>query len=275
MSWKYWLREFLRNDLLTKFTHPLNLFPVEMTDPKMVESLIRTLYPMISDKPLIRLGPKTDGGYLVPDDLTGIEACFSPGVSNISGFEMDCAELGIHVFLADRSVDNPPEMHDLFHFTKKFIGATSNDEFMSLDNWVNSSINDPNSDLLLQMDIEGFEYQVFLSSSDSLMKRFRIIVAEFHTLEQLWNRPFYNLAKSTFEKILQTHTCVHIHPNNYFKPLSKTGLKIPPLLEFTFVRNDRVSSANYAKTFPHPLDFDNTPYPSIDLPKCWYIEERT
>ena len=29
---------------------------------------------------LIRIGSKNDGGYLVPDDLKNINACFSPGV---------------------------------------------------------------------------------------------------------------------------------------------------------------------------------------------------
>ena len=36
---------------------------------------------------LIRLGNDGDGGYLVPDDLNGIEACFSPGVAGNVNFE--------------------------------------------------------------------------------------------------------------------------------------------------------------------------------------------
>lgn len=36
---------------------------------------------------LIRIGGALDGAYLVPDDLDGIEACFSPGVSNRKDFE--------------------------------------------------------------------------------------------------------------------------------------------------------------------------------------------
>ena len=91
---------------------------------------------MSCDKPLIRLGPDSDGGYLVPDDLAGIKACFSPGVAQVSGFERDCANLGMQVFLADRSVENPPESHRLFEFTNKFVGVTTSEEFMTLDHWV-------------------------------------------------------------------------------------------------------------------------------------------
>jgi hypothetical protein len=41
--------------------------------------LIRSLHPIDSGVPLIRLGPDGDGGYLIPDDLNGIQYCFSPG----------------------------------------------------------------------------------------------------------------------------------------------------------------------------------------------------
>ena len=42
--------------------------------------LIEEIRPDTTDKPLIRLGSEADGGYLVPDDLEGIVACFSPDV---------------------------------------------------------------------------------------------------------------------------------------------------------------------------------------------------
>ena len=50
------------------------------TQEKKVLELIKKLQPYNVGKDLIRLGAKRDGGYLVPDDLVEIEACFSPGV---------------------------------------------------------------------------------------------------------------------------------------------------------------------------------------------------
>ena len=67
--------------------------------------LLHRLHPRCDDKELVRFGPMGDGGYLLPDDIGGIGACFSPGVSSISGFEKQCAELGIPVYLADASVE--------------------------------------------------------------------------------------------------------------------------------------------------------------------------
>lgn len=249
-------------------------YPTRLTDKGMLQSLMHRLFPVSPGKQLIRLGPEGDGGYLVPNDLAGIEACFSPGVGDIFGFEKDCAALGMKVFLADGSIDLPAELHDQFRFTKKYVGVTTGNDFMTLDDWVDSSLVSPQTDLMLQIDTEGYEYETFLSVSDSSIRRFRIIVAEFHGLDQLWNQPFFQLSSRAFEKILQTHTCVHIHPNNRCGPLDKSGLTIPPLAEFTFLRNDRISQQSYANTFPHPLDFDNCPdQPHFPLPKCWYSEQ--
>lgn len=258
---------------LFKALAAVNEFPTEMTAKSELQSLLKKLYPLFSAKELIRLGPKGDGGYLLPDDLVGIQACFSPGVSTVSGFEKDCAELGMKVFLADKSVEGPAFEHELFFFTMKHVGAISNDDFMTLDSWVASSISETNSDLLLQIDIEGYEYEVFLSASDSLMQRFRIIVAEFHQLDQLWSKPYFKLAERAFNKIMQTHTCVHIHPNNNSGSLDKDGLNIPEVMEFTFIRNDRMENSSYQQTFPNPLDCDNSEHPTLVLPKCWYSSE--
>jgi len=243
---------------------------VDQTDEKRIQELIHALHPITCDKPLIRIGAKNDGGYLVPDDFEGIEYCFSPGVAGVSDVEKDCAKRGMAVFMADQSVDQPATQHERFHFTKKYIGVTTNEGFMTLDDWVASSCSDSKSELFLQIDIEGFEYEVFLACSDQLMRRFRIIVAEFHRLDHLWAKPFFNLASRAFYKILQTHKCVHLHPNNWRGTVKNGDIEIPINLEFTFLRNDRIHNAVHARTFPHPLDADNVDKPSVVLPPCWY-----
>lgn len=231
--------------------------------------LLKYLYPLSTDKELIRFGPKGDGGYLIPNDLEGIQACFSPGVSLVSGFEKDCADLGMQVFLADGSVDGPADEHELFHFTKKFIGGIPRDGFMTLDDWVAASVEDTTSDLMMQIDIEGFEYEVFPSISESLMKRFRIIVVEFHRLDGLLGAKCQEISDA-FEKILQTHTCIHAHPNNCSGSLEYEDIAIPRVMEFTFLRKDRIKHFSYQTVFPHPLDCDNLPKSPLVLPQCWY-----
>ena len=267
------MRENIKSLLIT-ILGLKNLFPAGLTDSGRVRSLLEKLRPLSTDKQLIRLGPATDGGYLVPDDLAGVKVCFSPGVGCSSHFEKDCANLGMNVFMADKSVERPRIEHELFHFTKKFVGVRTNDDFMTIDHWVFSSMPEKDTDLMLQIDIEGFEYEVFLSATDALMRRFRIIIAEFHQLDQLWNRPFFNFASHAFDKILQTHACVHIHPNNNKRSIKKDNIEIPPVMEFTFLRRDRIGHFSYQTSFPHALDSDNIScMPSLVLPKCWYRQE--
>ncbi|MEL6603390.1 MAG: hypothetical protein AAFP20_09230 [Cyanobacteria bacterium J06614_10] len=249
---------------------PGKVFPSTATDRQAVQSLINKLHPISPEQGLIRLGPKGDGGYLVPDDLAGIEACFSPGVSAVSGFEKDCADLGMSVFLADKSVAGPSIDHERFHFMRKYVGALNNDDFIKMEDWVGAVLPGSSAELMLQMDIEGFEYETFLNMPDSLMRRFRIMVIELHWLDQLWGWSFFQLASRSLEKILQTHTCVHIHPNNCGILLNNDGVPIPATLEITFLRSDRLSDRRYAHRFPHPLDVDNTSAPTIVLPSNWY-----
>jgi len=243
-----------------------------LTSNKDLIEFINQLKPVKIDKNLIRLGSQKDGGYLVPDDLAGIEALFSPGVGMSSSLELDCAaNRGIKAFMADASVEGPVEKHELFHFEKKFIGAIDNDEeFMTIEKWIDNADISSDSDLILQMDIEGYEYETIYSMSLEKLKRFRIILVEFHQMDMLWNSFYFEKFKNVFLKLTQTHYVVHIHPNNCCEPINKDGISIPPVMEFTFIRKDRVKVDGYVEVFPHPLDVDCAAKKPFSLPKCWY-----
>lgn len=231
----------------------------------LLKPLLPQLYPVTTDKQLIRFGPDGDGGYLIPDDLEGIQACFSPGVSSISGFELECAERGMNVYMADASVDSPPDQHASFHFRKAFIGNRTQGDYITMDDWIHEALGDQKGDLILQMDIEGWEYKALNAISDQYLNRFRIIIVEFHGLDFLLN---YKIR--TFQKILKNHVCLHIHPNNCAEPTQIASVCLPRTMEFTFLRKDRIKSRNYQTEFPHPLDCDNTLNPTIILPEYWY-----
>lgn len=247
------------------------MFLTNLTPVDQIRTLIRQLHPLAPPKPFIRLGPAGDGGYLVPDDLEGITTCFSPGVGGIAGFEHDCANRGMTVFMADASVDGPPSHHPAFRFCKRFIGALTDEQYITLDDWVQQSLPAGSTDdLLLQMDIEGSEYEVLLATSTDLLRQFRIIVIEFHYLDQLWNKFFFRVAGRAIAKLLQTHACVHIHPNNQRGAMTLSDITIPRTMEFTFLRRDRLTGEHYRRDFPHPLDHTNTVRDGLSLPKCWY-----
>ena len=240
------------------------------TDKAAVLELVARLHPLVTDHPLIRLGCSGDGGYLVPDDLEGVAACFSPGVDNRATFETSVIERGIPCYLADASVDRAPIKGDLVHFSKNFLGVTNNETTITLDEWVNA--NKPgNDDLILQMDIEGAEWPVLLNVSRDTLRRFRIVVIELHDLERLMDKHAFIIIKSTLDRLLQDFYIVHNHPNNYGRTVRCHSLVIPRVLEMTLIRKDRVRSTEFAHTFPHPLDAKNDiNAPDIPLPAPWF-----
>ena len=141
---------------------------------------------------------------------------------------------------------------------------------MTMDVWVERSIGGSSGDLLLQMDIEGAEFETLLNTSSELLERFRIMVIEFHYLHQLWNKPWFILVSRVFQKLLSSHSVVHIHPNNCCGSLKSGGFELPRVAEFTFYRNDMFTERRFCDRFPHPLDCDNTSKSALVLPRCWY-----
>src|SRR3569832_552374 len=134
------------------------------TEPVKLERFLQELSPLKTNHDLIRIGGDGDGGYLVPNDLAGIRTCFSHGVSDIATFEQDLIGRGVRCFLADYSVDRSPIQHELIEFEKKFLGPFDKGEFMTLESWVDRRA-PGETDLILQMDIEGAEYGVILDTS--------------------------------------------------------------------------------------------------------------
>jgi hypothetical protein len=262
------LRDVFGNYLLSK-----NIRISQTVSQSLLEDFFKKIHPINSGHPLVRLGGEDDGGYLVPDDLEGIGACFSPGVSDVANFELDFANRGVKSYLADYSVESAPIQNEFIDFEKKFLGSEENDIFMTLDSWIQRK--EPNkNDFILQMDIEGAEYDVIYDLHSEILKKFRILVIEFHRLDSIFDKTGFKLINLTFNKLLKDFEIVHIHPNNCRVPVVYGGFEVPPLMEFTFLRKDRVVTKGKGEpqlSYPHRLDRpcvkSIVDYP---LPNCWW-----
>jgi len=236
-----------------------NYFASKRTPAEAIRAAAALLRPLDAGHPLVRIGAAGDGGYLVPDDLLGITACFSPGVSAIAAFEADLESRGIVSYLADGSVPGPPPGCGHMHFERKFLGTYEADDLTTLGAWVARQPQAATGDLILQMDIEGAEYDVIANVAPDLLRRFRIIVVEFHDLHCL-AQPFVHARMvAAFRKLAQTFVPVHLHPNNYAGIATIAGLRMPRMLEVTYLRRDRCRRLVPRRDFPHPLDRDNMP----------------
>ena len=263
---------YLKNRFLN-FLEKKDLVMSTGTDLKKLQELIGNLRPIKTEHELIRMGGLNDGGYLIPDDLTNIYACFSPGVDATSSFELSCLDKGMKLFLADASVDGVgEELIGLdYDFEKKFIGIKIDEDFLTLDEWVDSKLTHSGEDLLLQMDIEGAEYETLIALSRKLLSRFRIICIELHHIGDWVTASNFKFIELALSNITRTHTCVHIHPNNTGHVTNRGGLDLPNTMEFTFLRNDRIAQRQDRSDLPHELDIDCIPsLPHLELPKCWY-----
>ena len=239
---------------------------------------IKSLLPFDTGHDFIRLGGASDGAYLIPDDLSGIAACFSPGVNNFKNFEDDLLNFGIKSHMCDFSSKlsnfQTPLNKDMQTFQRLWLEPESSDDSISLSEWVNS-LEPDSGDLLLQMDIEGAEYRNLLELPLSTLSRFRIIVIELHGLDWIgWSNFFLKaVLLPVLTKLQDMFVVSHVHPNNVTGAINiYEDVSIPKLLEVTFLRKDRVKIGGILNqtNVPHPLDIKNVSNrPSLLLGKPW------
>ncbi len=233
-------------------------------------NLIEKIKPKDLGYNLVRIGPKGDGGYLIPDILDQIEECFSPGVGSITGFEEHLCKKNIQVFMADNTVDKPLINYKNFNFTNKNIGSFNDDKVMTLDSWINNKSKN-SKNLLLQMDIEGHEYNSLSSLSEENLNKFKVLIIEFHFFDQVITNYGYNVILDTMSKLTKYFDVAHIHPNNCCGYFKIKDLIIPNVIEITFLNKSLTIHRKKIDKLSHELDFKNVnKNKDILLDKKWY-----
>jgi hypothetical protein len=230
---------------------------VEVSKEQLIK-LFHQFKPLYCGVDLIRVGPQFDGGYLVPNDLEGIDWCISPGCGAMWGFEKDLWDrFKIPSIIVDHENMKPIDLPKEFIFENTFIGYTDQFNYSTLHSIIQKNCRS-DQDLMLQMDIEGHEYLSILASDDDLLKQFRVIVIELHYLNRAQSNVYTeNLLQPFMNKLTKNHTVVHLHPNNLCGVWKLHGLEFPQVCEITLIRNDRIKSEPYYIDLPHKLDSPN------------------
>ncbi len=235
-----------------------------------LKELVKALRPVKTDFDLMRIGGANDGGYLIPNDLNGIAACFSPGVADTASFEIALCKRGIGSHLADASVDGAPKGFTPLSFTKKYLDGYNDETNMTLDFWFNEH-DLIAKDCILQMDIEGGEYATIIATPPEVLKQFRIICVEIHDTDAWFNPIAWNTVQTFFAKLTEDFHVVHNHPNNNCGTVDAQGFLLPRVFELTLLRKDRSEALGFVEDLPHSLDAPNvTDKPVLELPKEWY-----
>jgi len=111
---------------------------------------------------------------------------------------------------------------------------------------------------------------VLLAASDATLGRFRVMVLELHDVQRAWERGGLMLMRAALRRLEAGFVVAHVHPNNRGGSVRRRGLDVPPLLEVTWLRRDRVRGVGGWAGLPHALDRANVPgRPEVALPGCW------
>jgi hypothetical protein len=211
------------------------------------------LWPVNTGHKLQRLG-----NYLFPKNIGKIDAVFSPGVGPTSDFEYEFAKKGIKCFLADASVTTPAITHKNFIFTQKHIGKKTTENYMTLRQWVHNHYSVGNN-AILQMDIEGGEYESITRTDQNTLCKFKVIIIEIHKLNILSSQEGLELGTILFYNLLNNFYVCHFHTNNYIRPIHYKGIIFPSDIELTLVRKDLCTSKTPVTELPNPLDIPSNP----------------
>lgn len=185
-----------------------------------------------------RIGPKKDGGYVIPElVLEKCSALFNYGVENEMNYEIEFAETyNKPVFMFDHTITpiNPSLINYNLNYKHEGLGFTDNcSDFIQHSNEYGIKEN-----ILLKIDIESNEYGYFENVNiDEIANRCIGIIIECHYLSDIqWRNRFFNI----IDKINKHFILCHVHGNNFGSTFNYNGNIIMDVVELSFIRKDLV-----------------------------------
>lgn len=122
----------------------------------------------------IRIGDKRDGGYILLNDFKNIKIGYSFGISREISFDKGLADKNIDVFMYDHTIDKLPFENPKFHWKK--IGLTgrnmNKNNMKTLPELIKDNGHSNEKNMILKMDIESYEWEVFQYLPINNMRQF-------------------------------------------------------------------------------------------------------
>lgn len=209
----------------------------------------------------VRLGPKEDGGYVMPEIvLQNCSALLTYGVGNDIRYEEEFSNTYKKpVYLFDHTLGNPGWKKDDLTFFPTGLGFGENCKEWYQD-YEDLNIN---GDIFLKIDVEGYEYEYF-TKTDILKLRDKVVglILEIHWIDNEKNR---NDCVEILQKLKVDFLLCHVHGNNWGDLWEFEGHSVPKVLELSFIN----------KKYVEKYESDTQDYPilGLDIPNCPHRED--
>lgn len=209
---------------------------------------------------LLRVGRFYDGGYVMVDDFSKDMVAYSFGISEDMSWDVHINEMtGMPVHMYDHTIPCAPAFHKGTVFHKVGLGLYDVDELLSFRTILENTENiDKATALILKMDIEGAEWDVLDTVEESLLKKFRQMVFEFHGLNSN-KRDDKEKILRVLRRLNKDHQIVWIHGNNYTSAVKTKDIVMPDAIELLYVNRAYYSFENRCSHSFLDLDMPNMP----------------
>ena len=216
--------------------------------------MLELLKPKNVNHKKIRLGPKDDGGYVMPEIvLDQCSALFTYGVGHNWGYEDEFySKYNKPVHMFDHTTGHENWSINRIYFYNEGLGFEERCGDV-IEHYNKLGIE---GDIFLKIDIEGGEYDYFLNADIENIASFTNgLSLEIHWIDDAGNRAKFIEMMSKLNKFF---TLCHVHGNNWGGTWEFEGFTLPKVLELSFI-NKKLVEQEDTETSKFPIE-------GLDLP---------
>ena len=176
-------------------------------------------------------GPKSDGGYVLLDNISDIKIAYSFGIGGTADFDKELADNNIDVYMYDHTIENLPIQNRKFHYFKIGLSGKSNKNknLKSLEEILEQNEHLYEKNMILKIDIEYNEWESLIDVSEELLIKFKYILIEFHFKND------FNLYIKVLQKLNKHHQIFYIHCNLCAQAKVINDILLCPSLEVSYI----------------------------------------
>ena len=191
-------------------------------------------------KDLIRVGGSGDGSYLVTHSLQNCNVLLSPGIGESISFDLEIAERGLKVFMTDGTIDKfpkiPVNLGDMIFFESLNVGRYESEGTIEINRWFEQCTSS-NDRVLLQMDIEGYEFTTLEHLNQANLDKIKLLVIEIHGFHLTSKANYIGSLHRNFINWLESEFCLITSNANWNSGKTKVGKAwLPHAVETTWIR---------------------------------------